>query len=387
MTDVAIVLDESRYDRQERITWWDQEALTSARVLVVGAGALGNEVVKNLVLIGVGSIVVVDFDVVELSNLARCVFFRPGDDGTAKAPLLASRAAELNPEVEVVGLERDLRTFGTGIGLRADVMVGALDSREARLVLNRLAWRVQRPWVDGAIEALTGVARVFTPPTSCYECTLSETDWEILSHRQSCRLLGKDDLLQGKVPTTATTSSIVAGIEAQEVVKLLHRQRHSDHGTDPLVGAVVIDGSRNDYYPLHYPFDEFCAAHDQYDESTVLDGELTFADVAEAVGLDGATVDLGDDHLVAWHCTTCDTEESAAGLVALSTFASSRCPTCGEARLPRTTTGVAVPGPHADRTLASFAVRSDEILRVRAGDEERYAWVGGADPDLPESWR
>ena len=136
---IEVALAESRYDRQERIRWWDQERLASARVLVVGAGALGNEIVKNLVLIGVGSIVVVDFDVVEHSNLARCVFFRDGDDGAPKAATLARRASELNAAVEVHGLDTDLRALGTGIAFRADVLVGALDSREARLFLNRLA--------------------------------------------------------------------------------------------------------------------------------------------------------------------------------------------------------------------------------------------------------
>ena len=73
----VFTLDESRYDRQERIWWWDQASLASARVLVVGAGALGNEIVKNLALVGVGHVDVVDMDSIENSNLARCAFLRP----------------------------------------------------------------------------------------------------------------------------------------------------------------------------------------------------------------------------------------------------------------------------------------------------------------------
>ena len=74
---VEIDPDEGRYHRQNLITWWDQSRLQSARVLVVGAGALGNEIVKNLVLVGVGTVIVVDMDTIENSNLSRCVFFRP----------------------------------------------------------------------------------------------------------------------------------------------------------------------------------------------------------------------------------------------------------------------------------------------------------------------
>src|SRR5664280_1988475 len=264
---LTISLEESRYDRQERVSWWDQSLLSSAKVVVVGAGALGNEVVKNLALIGVGNILVFDIDTIEASNLARCVFFRPGDEGQPKAPVLAGGARELNPSVRIDGLVADIRSFGTGLAMRADVLVGALDNREARLYCNRLAARTGSAWVDGAIEALTGVARVFTPPDSCYECTLSDTDWEILAHRQSCRLLSRDDLLEGKVPTTATTSSIVAGVQAQEVVKLLHRGRE---GVRPLASGMYFDGANNDAYPLAYSTDPQCMAHHRFDPMTVL---------------------------------------------------------------------------------------------------------------------
>lgn len=387
--DLAVDLAESRFDRQERITWWDQERLAGAKVLVVGAGALGNEVVKNLLLVGVGSIVVVDFDHVEMSNLARCVFFRPEDEGESKAPALARRAREVDADVEVVGLVRDVHSFGTGLALRADVVVGALDSREARLFLNRMAWRAGRPWVDGAIEALAGVARVFRPPTSCYECTLSEDDFAVLNHRQSCRLLSNEDLVEGKVPTTATTASVVAGLQAQEVVKLLHEDRD---GVNPLEGAVVLDGANNDSYVLRYPFDEGCLAHHTYEEPAVVaaDASTTVADLVAAAGWDGdaeVVVELGDDHLVHWRCTTCEVDHDGRGVVSLLTFDDARCPDCGEARQPVTTSSVDVPGPLAEVTLDDLGLRPDEVVAVRQGLDERYVWAHRADDELPESWR
>jgi adenylyltransferase/sulfurtransferase len=386
-TEIAVELDESRYDRQERITWWDQDRLAASRVLVVGAGALGNEVVKNLVLAGVGSIVVLDFDTIELSNLSRCVFFRPEDEGQAKATTLAGRAQELNPAVEVLGVAGDARALGAGAALRADVLVGALDSREARLFLNRLAWRVGRPWVDGAMEALTGVARVFSPPESCYECTLTARDFEILAHRQSCRLLSNEDIVEGKVPTTATTSSIVAGVQAQEVIKLLHRDREQG-GAPVMAGAIFFDGANNDAYPLTYPFDEDCLAHHTYEDPATLeaDSATTFADVATAAGFDEAIIELGDDHLLGWRCTTCDVEEEARGLITFLTVADSACPTCDEARQPITASSLPVPGPHAGEALHTFGVRPDEVLPVRQGLEYRYVRARAAVPELPEEW-
>src|SRR3954462_8103534 len=88
--------EHDRYHRQTLISWWDQDRLRSATVIVVGAGALGNELVKHLALAGVGRVVVADFDHIENSNLARCVFFRESDDGRPKAEVLAARAMELN---------------------------------------------------------------------------------------------------------------------------------------------------------------------------------------------------------------------------------------------------------------------------------------------------
>jgi len=68
-------IDDDQYDRQKRIKGWDQKKISSATVMVIGAGATGNEVVKNLVLTGIGKIILIDFDFINVSNLNRCVLF------------------------------------------------------------------------------------------------------------------------------------------------------------------------------------------------------------------------------------------------------------------------------------------------------------------------
>src|SRR6476619_5693457 len=96
----ALVIDEAdRYSRLRLIPWWRQERLAAARILVVGAGALGNEVLKNLALLGVGTVYVIDLDLVEPSNLSRSVLFRAEDGGRPKAEVAARRAREINPDV------------------------------------------------------------------------------------------------------------------------------------------------------------------------------------------------------------------------------------------------------------------------------------------------
>src|SRR5437764_7963688 len=105
--DPLIIDDQDRYGRLRLISWWRQEKLAAARVLVVGAGALGNEVIKNLALLGVGTTHVIDLDDVEPSNLSRSVLFRAADGGRAKAEVAAERAREINPAAAVVPLRGD----------------------------------------------------------------------------------------------------------------------------------------------------------------------------------------------------------------------------------------------------------------------------------------
>ena len=88
------------------LSWFKKEKVKNARVLVAGAGALGNEVVKDLALFGVGHIYVVDFDQIEISNLTRSVLFREEDayNHAYKAEIVAKRAMEINPQINVVYL-------------------------------------------------------------------------------------------------------------------------------------------------------------------------------------------------------------------------------------------------------------------------------------------
>jgi adenylyltransferase/sulfurtransferase len=154
-----------------KMSWFSRPKVEQATVMVVGCGALGNEVLKNLALFGVGHIVVVDFDRVEPHNLTRSVLFRQEDaqQKRKKADVVAERLRQLNPAVEVTVLDADI-TWQVGLGwfIQSDVVIGCLDNRWARYVLNRLAMRAGVPWVDGGIEGLQGVAKVFIPGQNCY---------------------------------------------------------------------------------------------------------------------------------------------------------------------------------------------------------------------------
>ena len=202
---IRVSLDESNEDRFGRfrlIGWWDQARLSRAKVLVIGAGALGNEIIKNLALLGVGNVLIADMDRIENSNLSRSALYRASDNGKLKADVAARAAKDLYPGGNYHAFNGNVvYDLGMGVFRWADVVIGGLDNREARLAINRACFRLGKPWIDGAIEQINGVARVFVPPDGpCYECTMSEMDWRLLQHRRSCNLLSRGEMEGGKTP-------------------------------------------------------------------------------------------------------------------------------------------------------------------------------------------
>ena len=92
--------EEDKYSRLRLIPWWDQEGLSDATIMVVGAGAIGNELIKNLALLGIGKILIFDMDAIENTNLTRSVLYRAKDVGRYKAEVASERAMEINPDVK-----------------------------------------------------------------------------------------------------------------------------------------------------------------------------------------------------------------------------------------------------------------------------------------------
>jgi molybdopterin/thiamine biosynthesis adenylyltransferase len=206
----------------DRVPQWDQAKVRNARILVVGAGALGNEVLKNLALLNVRRIAILDFDKVESSNLSRSVLFRQADVGRAKAVVAAERLLEINPELELLVQEGDVAIdLSMGLLANVDVVIGCVDNRLARLYLNRLAWRMGKPWVDGGILNLSGQVAAYIPGRSCYECGLSAMAWADIRQRLGCTDMARRYALGGQASTTPIAASIIGAMQVQEALKLI----------------------------------------------------------------------------------------------------------------------------------------------------------------------
>ncbi|MDX2039516.1 MAG: ThiF family adenylyltransferase [Isosphaeraceae bacterium] len=376
--DPLFIDEDDRYARLRLIPWWRQEKLAAARVLVVGAGALGNEVLKNLALLGVGTTFVIDRDVVEPSNLSRSVLFRASDGGRSKAEVAAARAREINPEVVVHALRGDVvNDLGLGFFRSIDVVIGCLDNREARLWVNRQCWKVGKPWVDSGIQEIQGVVKVFTPPDSaCYECAMTERDYQLLNLRYSCPLLTRDQILEGKVPTAPTIASMMGAFEVQEALKLIHGMP-VDAGS-----ALVFNGVTNQFYKTKLPFRDDCLSHETYPDPEPL--PLGRRDTAEALfaAVEGRlagplTLALERDVVVEFHCPSCDRRVEVFRPRTQVKLSESDCPQCGRPARPEMATAVDQGSPLASRTLAELGVPAFDIVRVDGAEGSGFYLLEG----------
>lgn len=372
--------DSDRYHTFGYISWWKQEVVRDAKILVVGAGALGNEVIKNLTLMGIGNIMIADFDTIEDSNLSRSVLFREKDNGRRKVDAAADGVKELNKDVKVKTWHGDINfELGLGVYRHVDVIVGCLDNREARLSINRASWAVDRPWVDGAIQELMGIVRVFWPGDgACYECTLTDHDYQMISLRYSCPLLAKENLLMGKVPTTPTSASIVAAFQTQEALKLIHGME-----VNPGQG-MMINGLTNDVYTTEYPVKEMCMSHSRLepivelpdvrsDETTL--GELL--EIARARLGPQAMLEFSAELVVAMKCDNCDEETPVFKRMARLYEKDAICPVCSSQREMVLTHRIVGDEPFLDRSLAEVDVPPLDIIRARNEEESVYYEMSG----------
>lgn len=377
---LALPGPEDRYSRFSLIPWWDQKKIAAARMLVVGAGALGNEVLKNLGLLGFQNIVVVDMDRVEDSNLSRCVLFRKEDTGALKVDAVAAAMRLMFGDIEIRGLAANVM-YDCGLGLFgwADVILAGLDNREARLWINRAAWKMNRPWIDGAIEGINGVARVFLPgEPPCYECTLGETDWALLERRMSCNLLRRESNTTGKIPTTPTISSVIAGIQVQEAVKWIH-------GLPTLAGrGFIFEGLNHTSYVVKYTENINCLSHYTLESAVSLpfhSSELTLQKLwrhaAADFGSDDVVIEFSREIISDLSCPKCLSSREVYSPVGTLTVDDGVCPHDGSMMSVNTVHGYSGGKKLGETKLSELGLPRFDVFVARHGTRETGYVIAG----------
>jgi molybdopterin/thiamine biosynthesis adenylyltransferase len=242
--------DKDVASRQKIILGWDQETLRNSSAMVAGAGALGNEIIKNLIMLGFGTIYVVDFDTVVKSNLNRCILFRPTDaeSKTTKAEAIAKRAKEMDPYgyIEIIPIVEEIGPQGLNYlspifsDNKIDLIFGAFDNVASRIHLTTIAYYHGIPYIDGGMWGPIGNVYVMMPPsTPCYVCSLSEQTWAEMLKRLQCSMKGSLESME--MPSLPTTGSIVAAIQVQEALKLIFSRKNAGENSlgIPSLGKII----------------------------------------------------------------------------------------------------------------------------------------------------
>lgn len=354
-----------RFDRHRAIPGWDQQRLASATVVVLGAGALGNEVLKNLALAGVGRLVVCDPDVVALSNLPRAVLFREADIGSPKVHAAAAALASVAPAVTVKPRMADLVT-GVGLGELADAgaVVGCLDTIEARLELLGRCALVEAPLVDGGTHPWGGEVRIRTSTDGpCFGCALSAED---RSRSRRVAWTCSDDEADRPVPSSIAGTALIAGWMTLAVLQLVL-------GVPVEYRLLAIDGQHAHTRTVKHVRDDQCPFHRRL-EGPIEPIAVGSQDRVRAL-LD--TVEP-DDLPLTWapfppdtrgfRCAWCLNDYSSGDL----SSGPEGCSECGTPSDPGPTLSLRDADP--DAVLGTLGVAAQEIIPVRC-TEGGYRWL------------
>jgi adenylyltransferase/sulfurtransferase len=212
-----------------------QKRLKAASVLLIGAGGLGSPLGLYLAAAGIGRLGLVDFDVVDFSNLQRQIIHGTGDVGRPKLHSARERIQAINPEVKVDCYETKLSSANAlDIARSYDIIIDGTDNFQTRYLVNDVCVLLKKPNVYGSIFRFDGQASVFWPPHGpCYRCLYPEPPPP--GEVPSCAEGGVLGILPG----------LVGCIQATEAVKLILGKG------EPLIGRLVL------YDALSMKFREF----------------------------------------------------------------------------------------------------------------------------------
>ncbi|MDH5649043.1 MAG: molybdopterin-synthase adenylyltransferase MoeB, partial [Gammaproteobacteria bacterium] len=203
-----------RYSRQimlPQVGIEGQIKLSQARVLIIGLGGLGSPVAMYLAAAGIGNLVLVDHDQVDLTNLQRQIIHTTHSIGKDKTQSAKVTLEQLNPEVTATLFNRKLdeQTLAEQISL-ATVVVDASDNFPTRFLLNQICARQNRPLVSGAVIRTEGQVSVFdhsNPDSPCYRCLYQDSE----QPQETCSETG----------ILAPVAGIIGTIQATEAMKVI----------------------------------------------------------------------------------------------------------------------------------------------------------------------
>jgi molybdopterin/thiamine biosynthesis adenylyltransferase len=230
-----------------------QSKIRNSTVFIAGAGAIGNDVAKNLAMLGIKRLVIVDYDVVELSNVSRMFLFGETDIGEPKAKVLARKIAEKYSFVETLAYIGSVEDVPLKIWLESDVIVCGLDNVASRVYLSSMARKYTIPMVDGGINGYQARVQVYIPPDyPCPLCHFPASKFsDLIGLKNPCDGQTGEEI---KVPSLPTSTSFVSSIITQEALKIIlghndfmGQEQWSSSAGPSLQGICIADLKFNKY--------------------------------------------------------------------------------------------------------------------------------------------
>lgn len=352
----------SRYARHELIPGWNQQQLADAKVVIVGMGALGNEVARILAMSGIGSLLLCDPDRVEESNLSRTLLFRQSDIGNFKVEAAATALRAFNPALAVETRSLPL-IHGVGLGeIRdANLVISCLDSRSARLQFTGRCQLVKASYIDGGTHPWGGEVRPYLDPEGpCYGCSLTPEERSVADVPWSCLDTRPESSRGAAVPSSALVGSWMGTIAVRFLM----------HLSCP-TGTLRLDSSRGTTTVIPQVKEPGCPLHTSIDVVTKIGvrsqdtmGKLRSVLTPSSIPLVWEPV----QKLI--ECSHCDFKETRWGLPI-----GDSCPQCQHSLRPRTTIELdTVPD---DIKLAELGIPPREILTVKIGDDWQWFELEG----------
>jgi adenylyltransferase/sulfurtransferase len=180
--------------------------LNSSKILCIGSGGLSATCTTYLATAGIGTIGIMDYDKIELSNLQRQTMFSKNDIGKFKVEVLAQKLRQQNNEINIIEYCCKFDSQNEIVS-NYDLVIDCADNKETTLKINAVCKNLKKPWVFGAVEKFGGQVGLFTPQTQCFCCLFGEEKEE----ETSCSDMG----------IFAPTVGIFGIIQASETIKYL----------------------------------------------------------------------------------------------------------------------------------------------------------------------
>ena len=239
-------MQRQRYSRQvlmPEVGEKGQDALGRSRVLIVGAGGLGSPVALYLAAAGIGTLILVDSDIVELSNLQRQVLHTTSSLGQQKTESAAERLSALNPHVVIqTHAARFAAQNADELVAGCDIAIDCTDNFETRYLLNDVCLRLKKPWIYGAVSRFEGQVGVFSGGGQpCYRCLFPDVPASA-PHGAELGIIG-------------TTPGMIGVLQAMECMKMILQIGK------PLVGRLLaVDLLQINFRLIDIPKDPQCPA-------------------------------------------------------------------------------------------------------------------------------